>query len=683
MMNLKNVPVITGLCENAFTFLLMLILLIAGITPAAAQQTTRADPLSYPVYSGDDLGMRYTPDGTAFRMWSPMADSVRLNLYQAGHGDNLTGRQAMIQDEGGTWTSWLEGDHEGSYYTYQIFSEGRWLQEKPDLYAVSTGINGQRAMILNLETTNPEGWENDSRPLLASRYDIIIYELHIRDLSIHPSSGIKHKGKFLGLTESGTRSPGGLSTGLDHIADMGVTHVHLLPAFDYRSIDESRLNIPQYNWGYDPVNYNVPEGSYSTDPSDGRVRVKEFKEMVMALHAKGLRVIMDVVYNHTSQTDESGFSQLVPDYFYRMREDGTFSDASACGNETASERAMMRKYMIESVEYWVREYHVDGFRFDLMGIHDIETMNELADHLLSIDSTLFIYGEGWTAGASPLPATDQALKRNTWKMPNVAAFSDDLRDGLKGSVFEHEDRGFASGKTGTKESVKFGIVASVQHPQVSYEQVNYSDAPWAKEPYQTITYVSCHDNHTLYDRLVISMPEASDEQRQAMHRLANTIVLLSQGVPFLHAGVEFMRTKHGVENSYNAPDSINWLDWDRRELHQDHVNYYQDLIRFRKAHPAFRMGSASLIREHLTFIPTDNELLLQFEIDGKAAGDTLERIRVVANGSGEDQFVSLPEGRWQLLLDGSTFSGSKKMIVEYTVRIPAWSAVILAAESKR
>ena len=510
----------------------------------------------FPTYMGNDLGLSYAKASSTFKMWSPEAQAVKINIYQRGDGDNLIISQQMKKEKDGVWSFEMNGDAKSMYYTYQVKQRGQWFQEKPDLYAVAVGVNGQRSMVIDMNETNPEGWENDVRPPLKNYTDIILYELQIRDMSIHESSGAENKGKYLALTETGTKSPEGLSTGLDHMKELGITHAHLLPTFDHRSIDETRLDEAQYNWGYDPLNYNVPEGSFSTNPYDGGIRIKEFKEMVQTFHENGIRVILDVVYNHTGQTEDSNFNQLVPNYFYRQNSEGGFSDASACGNETASERYMMRKYIIESVKYWVNEYHIDGFRFDLMGIHDMETMNEVSAAVREIDPSIFVYGEGWTAGSSPLPSEEQALKANTYKMENVAAFSDDLRDGLKGSVFEHEQRGFVSQGDNMKESIKFGIVASTQHPQLDYQAVNYSKAPWASEPSQTISYVSCHDNHTLFDRLKISNPDASEAELIQMHKLAETIVLTSQGVPFLHAGMEMLRTKNGEENSYQSPDEI-------------------------------------------------------------------------------------------------------------------------------
>ncbi len=633
----------------------------------------------YPVYDGNDLGFTYAKSETTFKMWSPAAQEVKVNVYKNGHGDNLEEAFKMKRGDQGEWSFKLTGDQKNKYYTYQIRQNGVWLEEKPDLYAVAVGVNGQRSMIVDLDETDPKGWENDTRPALENYTDIILYELHIRDMSIHETSGAEKIGKYLALTEEGTKSPKGLTTGLDHIKELGITHVHLLPTFDHKSIDETRLDEAQYNWGYDPLNYNVPEGSFSTDPYDGRVRINEFKQMVQAFHKNGIRVILDVVYNHTGQTEDSNFNQLVPDYFYRQRADGTYSDASACGNETASERLMMRKYMIESVKHWVNEYHLDGFRFDLMGIHDMETMDEISAAVRAIDPSIFVYGEGWKAGDSPLPDEQLALKANTYKMEKVSAFSDDLRDGLKGSVFEHEQRGFVSQGDGMKESIKFGIVASTQHPQIDYEAVNYSNSPWATDPSQTINYVSCHDNHTLFDRLRISNPQATEEELIKMHKLAETIVLTSQGVPFLHAGMEILRTKDGEENSYNLPDEINQIDWTRKEKYEEVFNYYKGLIALRKNHPAFRMPETEMIQSHLEFLDVAGENFIAYRIKDNANGDEWKEILVLLNGSDLNKTLALPTGKWKLV-------GNSKVIRETgigksrsgSLTVPAMTALILA-----
>lgn len=633
----------------------------------------------YPVYEGDELGVRYTSEATQFRLWSPAIEAARVHIYENYIGGDAVQSLELGRSEGGTWLGILEGDHAGKYYTFQVQSAGVWLEEKPDPYARAVGTNGRRGMILDLDTTDPENWENDRRRQTANPTDAIVYELHIRDLSIAGNSGIQNQGKFLGLAETGTKSPDGRSTGLDHIKDMGITHVHILPAFDFRSIDESDPAKYRYNWGYDPQHYNVPEGTYSTDPVDGAVRIREFKQMVQAFHQAGIGVILDVVYNHTGDTEHSVFNQLVPGYYYRHWEDGRFSDASACGNETASERAMVRNYIIESVKYWADEYHLDGFRFDLMGIHDIETMNAVSAALRAIDPSILVYGEGWTAGDSPLPYEERALKRFTHQLDGVAAFSDNIRDGIKGHVFTPDDRGFASGKPGLKETIKFGIVASTDHPQVDYEAVEWLDEPkaWAAAPTQTMTYVSCHDNHTLWDRLLNSHPDASEEDRISMQKLAGAMVLTSQGISFLHAGVEMLRTKYGVENSFESPDSINRIDWARKTQYADVVDYFKGLIALRKNHPAFRMTTTEMLQEHLQFLDTEGDNFIAYTINGNANGDSWSNILILLNGALDPQPFTLPEGNWTPVLNengygeeghGSSFNG--------TINIPASTALI-------
>lgn len=633
----------------------------------------------YPIYEGEDLGLIYSLQKSQFKIWSPAAEAVDFRLYEKGTGGTPILKKGMARVENGVWQIVINEDIKGKFYTFQIFQDGKWWDEVPDPCVKAVGVNGQRGMVVNLAETNPEDWEKDEKPPLKNPTDIVLYELHIRDISIHPNSGIQHKGKFLGLAETGTRSPKGLTTGLDHIREMGVTHVHLLPSYDYLSIDESQLEKNIFNWGYDPQNYNVPEGSYSTNPFDGAVRIKEFKKMVKALHDSGLRVILDVVYNHTGKTEHSSLNQLVPGYYYRQNAAGGFSNASACGNETASDRAMMRKFMIESVKYWVKEYHLDGFRFDLMGIHDIETMNAISATLHEIDPSIFIYGEGWTAGDTPLPEERRALKKHTYRMNNIAAFSDDMRDGVKGHVFTPTDRGFASGKYGMEESVKFGIVAATQHKQVNYDSVNYSNAPWAKEPFQCINYVSCHDNHTLWDRLNNSNPDFNEAERIKMHQLANTIVLTSQGVPFLHAGVEMLRTKNGVENSFESPDSINRIDWSRKTQYEDVVEYYQKLIQLRKNHPAFRMSSTEMIQQHLRFLPIEEERLIAYTIEGHANNDQWRDILVIFNGNFEQKTVNIPKKEWVVILENGNIdeSGIRILKNKDRVKIEGSSAIIM------
>lgn len=609
------------------------------------------DFANYPVYGFDDLGITYNKEKTVFKLWSPNVSAVTLHLYDSDDTAETPRTSIAMEEKDYAWTTEQMGDLDGTYYTFQVtYHDGKLSPEAADPYARALGTNGDRAQVVDLATTNPEGWENDQRPALANPKDIILWELHVRDLSIHENSGIEQKGKYLGLTENGTVSPEGLSTGLDHMKELGITHVHLLPSFDYMSVDESRLDEAQFNWGYDPANYSVPEGSYSTNPADGKVRIKEFKQMVKTLHDNGIRVVMDVVYNHTGRTDDSKFELLIPGYFYRFNEDFSYSNASGCGNEIASDRPMVRKFIRESLTYWVNEYHIDGFRFDLMGIHDIATMNEISEVLHGIDESIFIYGEGWTAGGSPLPDSLRALKANTTELDRIAAFSDDIRDGIKGSVFVHEEKGFVSGDLGRAESIKFGVVGSTQHPQVDYEAVNYSNAPWANQPQQCINYASCHDNHTLWDRLEISNEGVPETTRERMHRLALGIVLTSQGVSFLHAGSEMLRTKGGEENSYKSPDSVNALDWSRKAKYKETFDYVRDLIALRKSHPAFRLRTTTAIQQHLNFLETNDELLVAFELKD-VPGDVWNHILVAYNGSDRLKPVKLPTGDWQQVVN--------------------------------
>ncbi|MCK9204178.1 MAG: type I pullulanase [Bacteroidales bacterium] len=648
--------------------------------PAIAASLAYNPYQNYPVYNGNDLGVNYSKSETILKVWSPPAQEMKLKLYKTSSGNDMTEEISCQKDANGVWTARLKGDRKSCYYVFQAKIDGKWNNEVPDPYAKAVGVNGKRGQIIDMDETNPSGWKSDRPPVLKNHTDAVLYELHIRDLSMAPNSGIKNKGKFLGLTETGTKNNQGQSTGVDHIAEMGVTHVHLLPSFDFCSVDESKLNVPQFNWGYDPQNYNVPEGSYSTNPEDGKVRILEFKEMVQTLHQKGLRVVMDVVYNHTGWTHNSNFDQLVPGYYYRQWEkDGTYSNASACGNETASDRAMFRKFIVESVTYWVREYHVDGFRFDLMAIHDMETMDQVVAALHAIDPSIIVYGEGWTAGDSPLPSTYRALKMNAKKMNGVAVFSDDIRDGIKGSVFDGKSTGFASGSNGMAESVKFGIVAAGEHPQIDYSKVNYSKEAYTKNPDEAINYVSCHDNNTLYDKLKISRPDASEKDIIRMDKLANTIVLTSQGIPFLHAGVEMKRTKGGVDNSFNKPDSVNQINWDWKYENRELVDYYKDLIALRKAHPAFRMPTQDMVMKNLVFLPANDPQLVAYQLKDHANKDNWDQIIVAFNGSDQEKNVILPNGVWKIALQNYQFLHDTKTC-SASVSIAPCSAMIMYQE---
>ena len=632
----------------------------------------------YPIPEGKLVEMEYSPIETKFTLWAPTAEEVRVLLYDSGNEGSAYQTLSLEMGEDGIWNTSIKEDLKGKFYTFNVKVNGKWLGDTPGIMAKAVGVNGKRAAVIDLRSTDPEGWANDVRPLLKDYADIIVYEMHHRDFSLDSVSGIRNKGKFLALTELGTTTSQGEKTGIDHLKELGVTHVHILPSYDYASVDESKPDKAQYNWGYDPQNYNVPDGSYSTDPYKPDVRIKEFKQMVQALHKAGIRVVLDVVYNHTFNTEESNFERTVPGYFYRQTKDGKPANGSGCGNETASDRAMMRKYMVESVLYWINEYHIDGFRFDLMGIHDIETMNEIRAAVDKIDPSIFIYGEGWAASAPQLDQEELAMKANIYKMPRIAAFSDEMRDGLRGGWDDDRKGAFLIGQPGHEMSIKFGLVGAVKRPQVINDSVNYSKEPWALQPTQMISYVSCHDDMCLADRLKATMPDATDEERASLHKLAETFVFTSQGVPFIFAGDEMMRDKKGIHNSYNSPDSINTIDWRNKTIHHDVFDYVRELITLRKNHPAFRMGDADKVRQYMEFLPVEGSNLVAFILKDNANGDSWKNIIVAFNSRKEPAKLSIPAGRYTIVCkDGKIKQSGMGQVSGNKIIVPARSAMII------
>lgn len=670
--------------RTKLTAFMTALVMSAATAAVSAQSAYDARFADYPVYSGSDLELSVSPSATAFRLWSPRAEAVRLNIYADGHTGAPEQTVDMTADRAtGTWTASLPGDLTGRFYTFQVRDNGRWLDETPGVWAKAVGVNGQRAAIIDFSATDPEGWDEDRGPRVENFTDVIIYEMHHRDLSMHPSSGIANKGKFLALTEPGTRSPEGQATGIDHLKELGVTHVHILPSYDYNSVDELNLQQNTYNWGYDPLNYNAPEGSYSTNPSDPSARVREMKQMVKALHDAGIGVIMDVVYNHTADNDGSNFELTAPGYYHRHWDDGRYSDASGCGNETASDRPQMRDYIVNSVKYWADEYHIDGFRFDLMAIHDTETMNEVAAELKKVRPDIFVYGEGWTAGDSPLAVERRALKENVSSMQGVAVFSDDLRDAVKGHYTDAADRGFATGKPGLEETVKIGIVAATPHPQVDYSKGNNSRFAYASSPEMIVNYVSCHDDLTLTDKLKRSMAGESEQAMLDAAKLAQTIVFTSQGTPFMFAGEEVWRDKKGVHNSYKSPDSINAIDWSNKARYRGQFDYYRGLVELRKSHPAFRMTSAKDIAKHLVFDKVDSAKtpnLISYSLRDHANGDEWAEIKVVFNGASTPQSVDVKKGNWMIVAQDGHIApdGSLGATTGGRITLAPYSALILA-----
>jgi pullulanase len=652
---------------------------VAAVTVGCSSGNTYGSYDDYPVRSDNLVEMIYHPSGVTFMLWAPTADDVRVLLFNGANDNSPYKLIRLEREDNGVWKGVVQGDHLDKFYAFNVRIGNKWLGETPGINARAVGVNGKRGAIIDLSATNPPGWDHDRRPALQSPADMIIYEMHHRDFSVHDSSGIRHKGKYLALTERKTTLPGShLPTGLAHLVDLGITHVHLLPSFDFASIDEASLHLNSYNWGYDPQNYNVPEGSYATDPSDPYSRIREFKLMVQALHGAGIRVILDVVYNHTYSVTHNPFGRTVPGYFYRHDEDGSYADGSACGNEVAGERAMVRKYMIESVLYWIDEYHIDGFRFDLMGIHDIETMNEIRKAVDKVDPSICIYGEGWAAKPPKYPAGLLAMKGHAARMPGIAVFSDEMRDGLRGPFDDDTQGAFLAGLPGGEESIKFGIVGAISHPQIDYRNVNYTDSAWALQPIQMIGYVSCHDDMCLVDRLRTSIPDLPDEQLIRLDMLAQTVVFTSQSIPFMLAGEEVFRDKKGVHNSFESPDTVNVINWNNKAGLPELYTYYRSLIRLRKHHPAFRMGDADLVRKRLTFLPVETDNVIAFALTDHANGDPWETIIVAFNARPEAVTLEVPAGEYTVVCaDGKIDEDGLEQVAGTEALIPARSAFIM------
>ncbi len=624
-------------------------------------------------YTGDDLGAVYTKDKTTFRVWAPTADAAAVRLYKSGTAgtDDMIEELPMTADVNGTWVAEKAGDLNGTYYTYYV-SVGDAKNEACDPYARTTGVNGNRAMVIDLASTNPDGWDTDVDPNGGKNFtDAVIYELHVRDLSIHNSAGITNKGKYIGLTETGTKNKEGIATGIDHIKELGVTHVHLLPVYDYGSVDETRLDAPQFNWGYDPVNYNVPEGSYSTDPYNGEVRVKEFKQMVKSMHDNGLSVVMDVVYNHVYNASEFCFNKIVPQYFTRIDENGTYSNGSGCGNDTASERSMVKKYIVDSVTYWADEYHIDGFRFDLVGLIDTETINEIVTEVHKTHPNVVFYGEGWTMSTKMTKdGYTMATQVNSESTPGFAYFSDTVRDALKGSVFNNGETGYISGATGKETTLEYCFMGL---------------APvWCNTPSQSVNYASCHDNMTLFDRIVNSATTSTREEHIRMNNLAAAFYMTSQGIPFMQAGEEMLRTKPlasgGFDhNSYASSDATNSLKWNTlsNEEYQKVFDYYKGLIAFRKEHAALRMTTAEEVKANIRIVTDLDSNVLAFEISGDAKGEVSDGLFVIFNSNNEEKTVTLPEGKWNVYINGEEAGTEVLDTVSGEVKVAPISAMVL------
>ncbi len=595
----------------------------------------------------------YSSRQTKFAFWSNVAEQMEVLIYDEANGEKPDNVVSLTKGDDDFWHATVKGDFAGKFYTVRSFQNGEWSAESPGIFAKAVSINGQRAAILDLKKTNPEGWDKDKRPAMTDPTDIVVYETHLRDFTMSHNSEVEHKGKFIGLTEEAP---------LQYLQELGITHLQILPMFDYGSIDETTLDQNKYNWGYDPVNYNAPDGGYSTDPADPACRIREAKAMIQALHKAGIRVVMDVVYNHTFDVMGCALGRVVPKYFYRLNDDGTFANGSGCGNETASDHEMYRRFMVESVCYWAREYHIDGFRFDLMGIHDQETMRQIRAALDEIDPTILTYGEGWAAMAPAYPYEELAMKQWTYKMPRVGAFSDDIRNALIGSPFDHE-RGFASGNPASVKDVMRGLIACPE---------------WSGEPMQHVSYITCHDNYCLRDRIEVSAKGETEATKLRMNKLAQTAVLVSQGMSFLYGGEELYRTKRGIDNSYQSPDSINIIPWENRDRYPDLFEYYRQMIAIRRAHKGFRLGSADAVKEHVEFLDSDNESLIIYRINNLEGIDSAAALTVLLNGSAETLNAAIPEGAYTILaFDGEADVNGLGDYAGNTIPVAPYSATIL------
>ena len=632
--------------------------IILSFLTATAAQTVKAQTFNE---------VSYSPKATTFSLvTSPEVKKVNVLISDADNNEAQLVK-SMKRVGAGKWQLTVKNDLKGKYYLFGVYNNAQ-PDLTPGVFAKAVGVNGQRGAIIDLKDTDPEGWSEDKRPELRNPVDLVIYEMHHRDFSIDYSSGIKNKGKFLALTEP---------KAIEHLKRLGVNAIHILPSFDYASVDESQPDKPQYNWGYDPLNYNVPEGSYSTNAADPKARIKEFKQMVQALHKAGIRVILDVVYNHTFNIDGSNFQKTYPGYYFRHRPDGTYSDGSGCGNETASEKPLMREFMVESVKYWVNEYHIDGFRFDLMGVHDIETMNLIRAELNKIDPSIYVYGEGWSASSCAYPQEKLAMKANARQLNGIGAFSDEMRDALRGPFSDDKKGGFLAGMPNCEESIKFGIAGAIDHPQVDMTKVNYSKAAWTNEPSQMIAYVSCHDDMCLTDRLRATVPNISDDELIRLDLLAQTAVLTSQGVPFLLSGEEMMRDKKGEHNSFRSPDSINRFDWNNLKRYPQVFDYYSKLIALRKAHPAFRMGNAEEVKKNLVFLDAP-EGVVAFQLKNNAGGDSWKDIIVVLNANKTERAINVPEGLYtKVLANGKVDENGLGILNGSSVTVAPQSALII------
>jgi pullulanase len=592
-------------------------------------------------YTGNDLGPTYQKTQTTFRLWAPTATKIDLITFSTATSD-VKNRYEMKPDLQGTWTFTLNGDQDGLIYAYSVEVYGE-VNEVIDPYVKSSTANGKRGVVIDLTSTNPKDWRIAKPKFSGKPTDAVIYELHVRDLSMDESAPfpLASRGKFSGLTFSKLKGASGQPVGVNAIKDLGITHVQLLPIYDFASVDELS---PTFNWGYDPLNYNVPEGSYSSDPNNPKARITELKQAIQSLHDQGIRVMMDVVYNHVYDAKSFSQNKIIPGYWFRTDSNGNLTSASGCGNDSASERSMVRKFIVDSVTYWAKEYNLSGFRFDLMGLHDIETMQEVRSAVNKIDPSIIIIGEGWNMGTHP--AEIRANQLNIRKLPGVGVFNDQIRDGIKGSVFDSKEKGYVTGNFVKKPNVQAGIVGNIAFSSSVYGSFTTVSTS------QSVNYVESHDNNTLLDKLKLSLDARDKNSIDSYHRLSSSIPLLAQGLPFIHAGQEFQRTKDGDPNSYKSSDQINSLKWDLVATNALSRDYFKGLLSLRAAHPAFRIDSAKKVKANLTFIKSPDDVIA-YSLNGKSLGDSWKSIVVIHNAGKGVNKISLPSrSNWNVVVEG-------------------------------
>lgn len=656
-------------------FLLAVMALICSNCTTLIKRTYKSFE-DYPVPTGDLTEMEYTPTKSTFSFWSPNADEVRLMLFRNGESGHAYRTVHLQPGSDGMWSAVVEENLLNQYYTFNVKIKEKWHGDTPGLNAHAVSANGKRAAIIDVDAASPKGWERDARPAFYSPSRAIIYNLHLKDFSQDTTSNIRFRGRYLSLTQTGTHTVDGLSTGIDHLKELGVTHVQLMPVFDFADVNESDVRQSHYAYGSQPFNYNVPEGSYSTRPHVPASRIKEFKQMIMALHKAGIRVVMEVAYSHVADAASSNFEKAAPGYFFRMN-GKKMADGSGFGNETATERPMMRKFIVESIRYWMNEYHIDGFYFDMMGLMDLQTMRAVRDAATEVDSNILIYGDG-TSPNKPMLSTDSlAVASNIFRAIGVGAYAHEFKNALFGPQKELHKIGFLGGVPGSEETLRFDMGGAIPNAQIKFYRVHEHKRAWAMEPTQCFNYLTSHDDYCLVDRLRASLSNVTPIQQMRLSEVAHTALLLSQGTPIIYCGDEMLRDKRMVRHSMNSSDTINAINWRLKGFNNELVEYIKGLIRLRRAHPAFRLGNADAVRKSMHFLPTDPNVIA-FSLNNHAGGDMWGTIIVAFNTTLKYAKIVVPEGVYTVVANnGKVYEGGLGRMAGPEVGVPGQTALVM------